>query len=190
MTPSGYDDHELMAQVARGDREALGRLYDRYGRAVYAMARGMLQDGPLAEEVTQDVFTTLWLKASTYQPERGRVYSWLMTIAHNRVLDELRRVRRAQRVTVPGDGEGDISAVAAARDVPTEAEIVQRLDNGRVRDALQALPEEQRRVVVMAYYQGYSHTEIAGLLSQPLGTVKTRMRLALQKLRAVLEHGQ
>ena len=177
------EDQQLLASISGRKREALEALYDRYANAVYSQAMHMLRDSGAAEEATQDVFFNVWRRASSYRAERGSVRAWLFSIAHHRTIDELRRRRREQtRLQFgvdlnnrPSDGGDD----------PLEYTKAQ-FERGRVQDALHTLRPEQREVVVLAYFGGLTHSEIAKRLEQPLGTVKTRMRLALKKLREVL----
>ena len=177
------DDKKVLALIVQSDREALGALYDRYGGAVYSLSMHMLRDSGAAEEVTQDVFFNVWRRASSYNAQRGSVTAWLFSIAHHRTIDELRRRRREQtRVQYgvdlsnkPSDGADDPLDYATAQ-----------FEHGQLKDALLTLRTEQRQVVELAYFGGLTHSEIATRLGQPLGTVKTRMRLALKKLREVL----
>ena len=172
---------ELVSRVASGDAAAMNEVYSAYSRPVYSMAYGILRDHNTAEDVTQEVFKTLWQRASTYDPARGPFKHWFLHLAHNRVIDELRRRKReAQR-----DARKSLDEVTqglAAPDDPAEA-AVQAVLFGKVEKALQELPPEQRTVVVMAYLQGATQREIADRTGVPLGTVKTRLRLAIIKLR-------
>jgi RNA polymerase sigma-70 factor (ECF subfamily) len=177
------DDKRLLERIVERDLDALGALYDRYSNGVYALAMQVLRDSGAAEEVAQDVFHNVWRRASSYHPDRDKVTSWLFSIAHHRTIDELRR-RRREREHVqhgvdidnrPSEGRGD----------PVEYTTL-RFEGGRIKEALGVLRTEQREVVMLAYYGGFTHSEIAARLDQPLGTVKTRMRLALKKLREVL----
>ena len=177
-------DQDLLAHIVRGRKEALEVLYERYSGAVYSLAVHMLRDRGAAEEVAQDAFFNVWRRASSFRPERGKVTAWLFSIAHHRVIDEVRRRRRREQTQVfhdvdlinqPADETGD----------PVMYAMLQ-VKRSILKEAMEALRPEQRDVVVLAYYGGLTHTEIAHRLSQPLGTVKTRMRLALKKLREVL----
>ncbi len=177
-------DQELLGLIVDRRREALEVLYDRYSGPVYSLAMYMLRDQGAAEEVAQDAFFNVWRRASTYRPERGKPTAWLFSIAHHRVVDELRRRRRRDRIQVfrdvetmrqPDDDAGDPARYAT-----------RQMLRGKIKKALTALRPEQREVVVLAYYGGLTHSEIAQRLEQPLGTVKTRMRLALKKLREVM----
>lgn len=179
------DDEALVALVRGGQQDALAVLYERYARQVYSLAFYLLQDPAQAEEVTQEVFLNLWRRADTYNPARGRVGTWVMSMAHHRAVDYLRRRRRSAPLEPEMDPERTPSSA------PSADEVLMREDLAReVRAALARLPPDQRQVVVMAYYQGYTQSEIARLLGIPLGTVKTRMRLALQKLRDFLGSGR
>ena len=183
MTYEDRDDRELLALIERRDREALGALYDRYAGPVYSLAMRMLTDVGAAEEVTQDVFFNVWRRASSYSAQRGKVTAWLFSIAHHRTIDELRRRRRDQSqlqygvdlTNRPSDGRDDPAEYASAQ-----------FEGGRLKEALHTLRAEQREIVLLAYFGGLTHSEISRHLGQPLGTVKTRMRLALRKLREVL----
>lgn len=175
------DDEKLLGLIADRDPGALEALYDRYARGIYSLARHMLQEPGAAEEVTQDTFFNVWRRASSYKPKLGKVSAWLFSIGHHRIIDELRRRRRHERTTyVP-----DIESVYEIEDESADpSEYAGRQLRGRqVRNALGTLRPDLRAVVVLAYYGGLSHSEIARKLNQPLGTVKTRMRLALETLR-------
>jgi RNA polymerase sigma-70 factor (ECF subfamily) len=179
-------DTELVGLVANGDKQALEAVYERYGQIVFSMARAMLRDVAKAEEVTQDTFLSLWKKASTYTVQRGSLYTWLMSVAHHRTVDELRRRRRTSKDDMSLEANY-LDGYISIKTEETERLIEQNWREGQIRQVLLALPEEQRRVVIMAYFEGYTHSQIARRLNQPLGTVKTRLRLALQKLRVALQ---
>ena len=177
-------DGQLVTLMMQGERDALGALYDRYGKAVFGFTYYLLRDPDRAQEVTQEVFLNAWLKAGSYRPERGSFQTWLMTAAHNRAVDELRRNSRQQN-TLEQAGWDALLSAGTPEDSPAKG--AQRAEEGEaVRKALKRLPPEQGKVIEMAYYQGFSQSEIAKRLQQPLGTVKTRMRLAMHKLRAAL----
>ncbi len=183
MKEGKHDDLVLMQRIARGDQQALGQLYDRYGRLVFSLARSLVGDEAAAEEITQDAFTRVWTRAGTYLPEQARPLTWLMRIARNRAIDELRsRSSRPQARSISWLEE-DLPDGGA--DPAEEAELSRR--RKKVAGAIAALPAEQRRVLALAYFQAYTHREIAGILKQPLGTVKTRLRAAMKRLRADLE---
>lgn len=176
-------DEALLRGIAESDRAALEALYDRYGRRVFALAARMLNDPQASEEVTQDVFLSVWRRVSSYKPGRGKFTTWLFSIAHNRTIDELRRrMRDGNRRTADIDDHLDIK-----EDLPMPAEqIVSQSEHLLVRQALKGLPVAQREVVELSYFGGLTQVEIADRTGQPLGTVKTRMRLALKKLREAL----
>ncbi len=182
MAHTALSDEELLRRVAAGDQEALLALYDRYGRLVYSLAYRMLQDHQLAEEITQDVFTRVWQAASTFDPRRSAFTTWLTSITRNRAIDVLRR-RRARGLT--GPGEAELNTAIARADERLSPEF--HLEALAVREALAKLPEAQRQVLELAYFQGMTQREIAEHLNIPLGTVKTRMRLGMLKLRELLE---
>ena len=181
-------DAAAVRRVAAGDAEALRELYDRYGRVVYSFAYRIVGDAGLAEECTQDVFVTLWRRADRYDPERAKVTTWLFVVARNRAIELVRA--RARRATP----EPDVDVPGTA---PDPAELVAAADTAqRVAEAMAELPETQLDVLRLSFFDGLSHAEIAELIGIPLGTVKGRMRLALERLRALadeydlqVEHG-
>ncbi len=187
--PSSHVAHEpadeaLVARVCQRDAAALAQLYDRYATPVYALASHLLGAAD-AEEVVQDAFLSLWHKAAQYDPARSPFGAWFMAIARHRTLDELRRRNHQQRLRA---AEGVDRVLAEAPDPATGVEeaVWQRESGDAVLRALQRLPEEQRRVLVLGYFGGLSHAAMAQRLGWPLGTVKKRVRLGLQKLRAAL----
>jgi RNA polymerase sigma-70 factor (ECF subfamily) len=185
MTYSERDDGQVLGLIADKDRGALECLYDRYSNTVYSLAMHMLRDLGAAEEVTQDVFFNVWRRAASYDSQRGSVTAWLFSIAHHRTIDELRRRRREQTHVQPGvDLTNKPSENGSYGDPFTYTS--RRFDRGQIEVALFTLRPEQREIVMLAYFGGLTHSEIANQLGQPLGTVKTRMRLALKKLREVL----
>jgi len=179
----GLEDLELLAKIGEQDRQALAALYDRYGRRVFALAVRMLNDPLGSEEVTQDVFMSVWRRGASYTSKKGKFTTWLFSITHNRTIDELRKRRRDRsRENADIDDHlniqsGDISPADAA---------VARYEYAKIRAAMERLPVEQKSVVELSYFKGLTQTEIATKTGQPLGTVKTRMRLALKKLRTAL----
>jgi RNA polymerase sigma-70 factor (ECF subfamily) len=187
-------DEELLQQMAARRPEALAELYERYKRLIYSFVVHILKDEVSAEEVTQDVFLRAWDAAHKFQGGRGKVSSWLLAIAHNRAIDEVRsrRARGAQVTTsfdlaTPGDLEQAFHAGGADKEENNpEQAVLHGMQRERVLAALDRLPREQRQVISLAYYGGYTHREIAERLDEPLGTVKTRLRLGLQKLRGLL----
>ncbi len=179
------EDRELLRRIVAQDRDALDLLYSRYITAVYSMALHMLKQPPLAEEVTQDVFMNIWLKAGSFNAEKGQPRSWIMSVAHHRVIDVIRSRRRTAQMTDP-EGYETLERLPSGG-ASVENQVQQNLDRERIMKALAGLPDNQKQVILLAYFEGYSQSEMAGLLSEPLGTIKTRVRLAMQKLRAVLQ---
>ena len=177
-------DAELLERVGRQDHEALAAIYDRYSRLVYSIGRNVLQNDGEAEEMTQDVFLTVWRRAVSYEPTRGKVSTWLGSIAHHRAIDIIRRRRRDQDAFDRAAAEATRTA-ATVDGVDSAAE--RSWERDRLLSALEGVPTEQRQVLMLAYFHGLTHTEIARTLNQPLGTVKTRIRLAVRKLRDALE---
>ncbi len=177
-------DQELVAEVVEQNVDAFAALYDRYGKRVFGLAARILNDSVKSEEVTQDVFLRVWRRGHTYMPDKGKFTTWLFRIAHNRTIDELRRIRRdksrySDDITERYDLESD--------DISPPDAAVANSEYEQVRAALEVLPEPQREVVFLSYFKGMTQTQIAESTGQPLGTVKTRMRLALKKLRTALE---
>ena len=177
-------DEALMLQVQQGHQAALSALYDRYVSRIYGMALQKLANPAEAEDVTHDVFVNLWRRSASFQPARGQLSNWLLTVAHNEIVDTLRRRRRA------GEAHEAIArdpvAVSEVAQEDTAAIVEQNEDARQVRQALDSLPAEQRDVIILSYYQGYSQSEIADRIQIPLGTVKSRMRLAMDRLRSEL----
>ena len=183
--PDEPNDLQLLERIAGKDRDALDALYNRYMTPVYSLSLHMLKQPSLAEEVTQDVFLNIWLKADSFNASRGNPRSWIMSVTHHRVVDVIRSRRRS---TVMTDPEGYDTLERLPSSGPSvESQVAQRLDRERITEALATLPANQREVIELAYFEGYSQSEMAQLLSQPLGTIKTRVRLAMQKLKAALQ---
>ncbi|MGH2452038.1 MAG: sigma-70 family RNA polymerase sigma factor [Candidatus Limnocylindria bacterium] len=176
-------DDELMAAIARRDLSALSALYDRYGRYAYTLAYRILGEAEAAEDVVHDAFISAWRGATGYRRERGNPRGWLLSIVHHRAVDILRR-KTAFR---PAPLEVAESRPSEA-DTAEEAE--RNLERRTVRDALATLPEAQRRTIELAYFGGYTQVELAELMGVPLGTVKGRVRIGLQKMRRLLEGGR
>nr|WP_245674668.1 ECF RNA polymerase sigma factor SigK [Herbidospora cretacea] len=178
VTGRGPELDELLVLVARGDETAFERLYDKLIASVFGLIRRVVRDRAQAEEVAQEVMVEVWRTAARFDPARGGAMSWVMTVAHRRAVD---RVRSAQ---ASSDRENRVAQMGADVAYDHVAETVTtRLEGERVRRCLDGLTELQRQAVTMAYYGGYSYPEVAGLLKVPLGTVKTRMRDGLVRLR-------
>jgi RNA polymerase sigma-70 factor (ECF subfamily) len=176
-------DNALIEALAARDLSALSDLYDRYGRIAYALAYRILGEPEAAEDVVQDAFLAAWRGAATFRRERGNARSWLLSIVHHRSVDLLRR-RTAFRPAPLEEADG------RPADEDTAEEATRNVDQRSVRDALGTLPEAQRRTIELAYFGGYTQSELADLMGVPLGTVKGRMRIGLQKMRRALGAGR
>ena len=181
---SDQSDAELAREVALGGADALEELYNRYNRLVFSMAYGILKDYALAEDLTQEAFAALWTRAGRFDESRGVFRHWFLQLAHNRTLDELRRRRRIALVSADTSPEDAALGLAAPEDTAREA--VTNVLFQEASAALRTLPEEQRGALVMAYIEGATQQEIAQRTGAPLGTVKTRLRLGLEKLRQAM----
>lgn len=189
---AGLSDAALMGLVSAHDADAFAAIYERYVDIVYSTALRVLGEEQMAEDVAQEVFVRLWQRPEAFVAERGRFLSWILSVTRNRAVDELRsRGRRQKREThVVGTGSDERST-----DVPSENEAANPLAAAelhdarmRVRSALVGIPVEQRRALELAYFRGLTQQEIAAVLREPLGTIKTRIRLGMQKLRRALEN--
>jgi RNA polymerase sigma-70 factor (ECF subfamily) len=175
-------DEELMALVRQRDPDAFEVIFDRHGGAAYSLAYRMCGERELAEDVVQETFTAMWRGVGSYQVSRGSLRNWLLAATRNRMIDAFRTRTAKQAGDVPDDGFADLLPASA----DTLAEVSAREEAGAVHTALGTLPEEQRRVIELAFFGGLSHSEIAAKLELPAGTVKGRMRLGLDKLRVSL----
>jgi RNA polymerase sigma-70 factor (ECF subfamily) len=172
-------DEAVVALAARSDDGALAELYDRYGRVVYGLALRMLRDRSLAEDATQEAFLDVWRNATRFVPERAKASTWILTLAHRRSVDIVRREerRRADALELAPEPVGDA----------TDENAWLRLERERVQLALKQLPDPQREALELAYYGGLSQSELAERLGQPLGTIKSRMFTGLTRMRELLE---
>jgi RNA polymerase sigma-70 factor (ECF subfamily) len=175
-------DRAAVARLARGEASAIGELYDRHARAIYSLAVRVLSDSADAEDVVQEVFTQAWRQAGRYDASRAPVVGWLLVIARARALDRL-RARRSRIAPAPLDVT---TPDPVAPGPGQELQAIGNEEAARLRAALEALPAAQREAIELAYYKGLSQSDIADELEQPLGTVKTRIRTGLLKLRDVL----
>ena len=180
---AGLDDKAVVARVVEGDGAALEALYGRYGRPCYSLARRILADEQLAQDVVQEVFLTVWRDASRFDAARGGFSTWLLSMTHHKAVDAVRREENQRKRRTGAEAlevrESDAPAV--------DDEVWTVLRGERVRDALAELPQAQREALVLAYFGGYTQREIAGLTSTPLGTVKTRMLAGMRRMRAGLD---
>jgi RNA polymerase sigma-70 factor (ECF subfamily) len=179
---SSFADEDLMARVQEGDARAFEVIFDRHGDAAFSLAYRMCGRRAVAEDVVQEAFLSLWRSGARYDRARGSVRSWVLGVVHNRAIDLFRR--DAVRTSRDVSDESAVERMPAAES--TEGEVHRRDDASQVRGALQELPADQRQVIELAYFGGFSHSEIADQLQLPAGTVKGRMRLGLTKLRLAL----
>jgi RNA polymerase sigma-70 factor (ECF subfamily) len=171
-------DEALVALAARSEQSALAELYDRYGRTAYGLALRVVRDQGLAEDAVQDAFLTVWRTAARFVPERGKASTWILTLVHRRAVDTVRREQRRRADSL------DSAAEPAVEGLEEDAWL--RLQRERVQTALRHLPDAQREALELAYYGGFSQSELAERLGQPLGTIKSRMFTGLSRLREQL----
>ncbi len=171
--PDHKDDAALIARMRAGDQSAMGHLYDRYSGVVYGVALRVLANTTAAEDVVQEIFLQLWRKPDSFDAERGKLGPWLAVIARNRAIDHLRKRPL----------EDDIDDLPISTGVDLESDSAQKLAIEKIRGVLAQLPQDQRSLLEMAFFEGMTHSEIAGKTGEPLGTVKTRIRAGLLALR-------
>ena len=176
-------DEDLISFVGQGDAEAFATLYDRHSRVAFSLAYRMMGERQAAEDLAQDAFLKVWRSASSYRAERGSVRTWILSIVHNRGIDQIRSHASRRRTQ-------DKIEASAPRSQPSEAfaQTWRNSQRDQVREALDTLPPEQLKILELAYFSGYTHVEISELLRLPLGTVKGRMRLGLKKIRDYFDH--
>lgn len=175
-------DEDLMYLVRGGDARAFEVVYDRHSRAAFSLAYRMVGSRAPAEDVTQEAFVSIWRSGGRYDRSRGSVRTWVLGIVHNRAIDGLRRSQVHDKRRAGDEGIAERLESADRTDV----EVARREESGIVREALKALPPEQTKVIELAYFGGFTHTEIAEMLDTPVGTIKGRMRLGLTKMRQSL----
>jgi RNA polymerase sigma-70 factor (ECF subfamily) len=181
VAPARTEDPELLRQIAGGDRAALRTVYQRVAPRAMAVAMRILKDRAEAEDVVQETFVELWKRAARFDAERGTVNAWLVTMTRSRALDRLRARQSSARAVAGASNEPDAGLTQFSTETADD-----RRDRVRVAEALESLPTEQRQVIELAYFEGLTQSEIATRTGEPLGTVKTRVRLAMSKLAAVL----
>jgi RNA polymerase sigma-70 factor, ECF subfamily len=186
LDPRSLADEDVMQLVRRGDARAFEVIYERHSAAAFSLAYRMMGTRAGAEDVTQEAFLSMWRSGARYDRARGSVRTWVLGIVHHRAIDALRRATVHDRRRAGDEG---IEERLEARE-RTDAEVARREEAGAVRSALATLPPDQVQVLELAYFGGFTHTEIADLLEAPVGTVKGRMRLGLKKMRAQLGEGQ
>jgi RNA polymerase sigma-70 factor (ECF subfamily) len=179
VSDSAAEDRAAFDRMARGDQDALAEIYDRHGRLVYSLAFRILRDQSDAEDVVQDVFSQAWRQASRYDASRGSVLGWLLTLTRSRAIDRLRGRRSRPE---PSSNEGALNSIPDPA-APADVQAVSAAEATHIRAALDGLTVLQRAAIELAFYEGLTHAEIAERLELPLGTVKTRIRQGLLKLR-------
>jgi RNA polymerase sigma-70 factor, ECF subfamily len=179
-------DEDLMTLVDEKDPEAFAVVYDRHGGAAYSLAHRIVGDAGMSEDVTQEAFLSIWRSTARFDAARGSVRAWVLGIVRNRAIDAL---RRSARPAPKLDLDDDAVLETQPAEQRTETEAIRRETAGRLRQALGLLPREQSQVIELAYFGGFSHSEIAAMLGAPIGTVKGRMRLGLEKIRTTLAEG-
>ena len=179
-------DEDVMQLMRRGEARAFEVIYDRHSAAAFSLAYRMMGTRSGAEDVTQDAFLSMWRSGARYDRARGSVRTWVLGIVHHRAIDALRRSTVHDRRRAGDEG---IEERFEARE-RTDVEAARREEAGTVRHALESLPADQSQVIELAYFGGFTHTEIADMLDAPVGTIKGRMRLGLKKMRAQLGEGQ
>lgn len=178
-------DAALLLRIAAADQTALGELYDRYHRPLFATAVRILRDASEAEDVVHDVFVTIWHKAVDFDATRGNAFSWVVTLLRNRAIDRVRSRRRRGELLAEA-AVGDLPVASAGTDLDVAENAVWQEQAGDVRRAVAQLPEEQREALSLAFFGGLTQNEISTRLNTPLGTVKARIRRGLLRLRALV----
>ncbi len=175
-------DEELISLAQSGNAEAFAALYDRHSRSAYSLAYRMMGERQSAEDLVQDAFLKVWRSSGSYRADRASVRTWMLSVVHNRGVDQLRSTASRRRTQ-------DRVEASAPKSQPSEAfaETWRNSQRDQVREALKTLPDEQLKILELAYFSGYTHVEIAGLLDLPLGTVKGRMRLGLKKVKGFFD---
>ena len=174
-------DEALVALIARSDEAALAELYDRHGRVAFGLAFRVLRDRALAEDAVQEAFLGVWRTAARFVPERAKATTWMLTLVHRRAVDLVRREERRRAEPLDDASPGE------APGAPTEEAAWLSLERERVREALRRLPEGQREAIELAYYGGYTQSQLAERLGEPLGTIKSRMYHGLARMRDLLQ---
>jgi len=179
-------DAELVQRLTQGDTTALEQLYDRYGRPAYSLARRILTDEGLAEDVVQEVFLALWRQPERFDVTRGAFSSWLLTMTHHKAVDAVRREEALRRRRSRSADEDETLLATAAVGADVDDQVISSLRGDGVRRAMLDLPEVQREALTLAYFGGYTQREVAALTGAPLGTVKTRMLAGMRRLKDAL----
>jgi RNA polymerase sigma-70 factor (ECF subfamily) len=182
-------DELLLRRIRDGDFEAVEELYNQYNRIAFALALRLLNDAGQAEDAIQEVFVRIWRQPDYYDPARGRFATWLLSVVHHQCIDQLRK-KRHQQLSLDQEESQERLNYLAEKAPALEEEVWLKLKRQSVRNALDRLPEEQRKLIELAFFGGYTHNEIAVQTGQPLGTVKSRIRQGLLKLKTILQNLQ
>ena len=185
---SQIDDRTLIQQISVGDRKAFSHFYDRYKTIVFSLAVTMAGSHETAEDITLDVFTQIWKNAKKYHPEKGSVKGWIASLARYRSIDTLRRRKVRSDINRPQWSDVQLEKLPSNDDTGEALEFAET--RKMVSNAIAILPVDQQEVLAMAYFKGYTHRQISEALNEPLGTIKTRIRLGLQKLRQMFKNGK
>ncbi len=183
---SNQEDLDLLARISEGDQKSLAILYDKYAKLIYSLTMRIVRSEDDARELQQDVFLQVWHKAGLFDNERGSFVTWLLTLAHNKSINTLRSRRYKKSALETNDDIAEITNDQTTTHHTPLSEVIESDERHQVKQALDQLPELQRNAIYLSYYEGYSQSEIAGMLGEPIGTIKTRMRNGMLKLVGIL----
>ena len=183
---SNQEDLQLLALISQGDQKSLAILYDKYGRLIYSLTLRIVRNEEEARELQQDVFLQVWQKAGLFDNERGSFVTWLVTLAHNKSINTLRSRRYKKSALEVKQDIADITHDSVVDHQTPLHDAMESDERRHILSALEQIPELQRKALYLSYYEGYSQSEIAEMLGEPLGTIKTRMRKGMMKLVAIL----
>jgi RNA polymerase sigma-70 factor (ECF subfamily) len=186
---SNEEDLRLLAMISQGQEKALAQLYDKYGRLIYSLTLRIVRNEEEARELQQDVFLQVWNKAALFDNERGTFVTWLVTLAHNKSINTLRSRRYKKSAQEAKQDIADITSDSTIDHQTPERHALETDERRNILRALDQIPEMQRKALYLSYYEGYSQSEIAEMLGEPLGTIKTRMRKGMMKLAGILAEG-
>jgi RNA polymerase sigma-70 factor (ECF subfamily) len=184
---SNEEDLSILARISEADESALAELYDKYGRLIYSLVLRIVRNDEEARELVQDVFLQVWNKAALFDHERGTFITWLVTLAHNKAINTLRSRRYKKSAQEAKQDIADITSDATVDHRTPERDALETDERRNIMRALDQIPELQRKALYLSYYEGYSQSEIAEMLGEPLGTIKTRMRKGMMKLANILQ---
>jgi len=183
---SNDEDLRLLARISQGEEKSLALLYDKYARLIYSLTLRIVRNDEEARELQQDVFLQVWNKAALFDNERGTFITWLVTLAHNKAINTLRSRRYKKSALEAKQDIADITSDSTVDHHTPERDALETDERRNILKALDQIPEMQRKALYLSYYEGYSQSEIAEMLGEPLGTIKTRMRKGMMKLAGIL----